>query len=263
MIRYIRLLILFIKLRISKSIIYSLNFWIAFFVDTVLFLFQILAFASIYQFIDTINGWTLNQMFIFIGTFSIVDSLAMGSYFFGLLYLPQHIRTGSLDIRITKPIDTQFYVSIENFSPGSFFGLITGGAMVSYGLIKGGYTIGPMHIFGYILLVFMMYSIMYSLMLIIRTFAFHFIKIDALVQAEDSVVDFAFRIPGTAYRGVAKFVFLILIPYGMVATVPTQFITNLLTPNQWLIVVGVTVFFNILARIMFQFGMSRYSSASS
>ncbi len=120
MIRYMRLILLFIKLRINKSIVYSLNFWIAFFVDTILFAFQLLAFVSIYQFIDSINGWTLHQMIIFIGTFSIVDSLSMGSFFFGLLNLPELIRTGSLDMRITKPIDTQFYISVENFSPGSF-----------------------------------------------------------------------------------------------------------------------------------------------
>ncbi len=263
MIRHFRLILLFIKLRISKSVVYSLNFWIAFFVDITLFAFQLLAFVSIYQFIDTINGWTLHQMFIFIGTFSIVDSLTMGSFFFGLINLPEQIRTGSLDMKITKPVDTQFYISIESFSPGSFFGIIPGGAMVAYGLSKGGFSVGIVHISGYILLVIMMYSIMYSLLLIVRTFAFHFVKIDALVQAEDSVVEFAFRIPGTAFIGVAKFIFLILLPYGMIATVPTQFITNLLSADQWLVIIGVTVFFNILARFMFKFGLSRYTSASS
>ena len=104
---------------------------------------------------------------------------------------------------------------------------------------------------------------MYALMLIIRTFAFLFIKIDALTQAEDSVVEFAFRVPGTAYKGISKFIFLVLLPYGLIATVPTQFITNMLKVVQWLAVAGITLFFIVLSRIMFKFGLSKYSSASS
>lgn len=259
--RYLRLIIILMKFKLSRSMIYSFNFWIAFFVDFLLFVFQILAFASIFRFIDTINGWTLNQMFIFMGTFSIVDSITMGTWFFGLLSIPGKIRTGFLDIMIVKPMDTQFYLSFESFNPGSLFGIITGALMVLYGMINGGFSATPTRIAGYILLVIMMNAIMYSLFLMVRTLAFFFVKIEAITQAEDSLVEFAFRIPGTAFRGLSKFIFMVLIPYGLIATVPTEFITNLLDIHEWAAVIGITLFFTIASRRFFKFGLSRYSSA--
>jgi len=259
--RYLRLMIILMKYKLSRSMIYSLNFWIAFFVDFLLFIFQILAFASIYRFIDTINGWTLHQMFIFIGTFSIVDSICMGTWFFGLLSMPEKIRTGTLDIMIVKPMDTQFYITCDSFNPGSLFGIITGSLMVSYGMVNGGFSVSPTRIAGYILLVLMMNMLMYSLFLLVRTTAFFFIKIDALTQAEESLVEFAFRIPGTAFKGISKFIFMVFIPYGLIATVPTEFITNLLDMKEWTAVISITAFFFIVSRLFFKLGLSRYSSA--
>jgi len=249
------------KYKMTSTMIYSISFWTAFFVDFLLFAFQILAFASIYRFIDTINGWTLNQMFIFIGTFSIVDSICMGTWFFGILSMPEKIRTGTLDIMIVKPLDTQFYLTFNSFNPGSLFGVITGSLMVSYGMINGGFTISPQRIAGYILLVIMMNLIFYSLFLLVRTTAFIFIKIDALTQAEDSLTEFAFRIPGTAFKGISKFIFMLFIPYGLIATVPTEFITNLLDLKEWAAVTGIVVFFFAASRLFFKFGLSRYTSA--
>lgn len=243
--------------------IYSMNFWIAFFVDTFMFGFQLLTFVSIYQYIDTINGWDLNQMIIFIGTFSIIDALNMSTYFFGLISLPDKIRTGTLDMIITKPIDTQFYISAEQFNPGSFLGVIVGILMVVYGVSNGNYQITVIHVVGYILLVIMMYALLYALLILIRVLAFIFIKIDAIAQAEDSIIEFAFKIPGTAFKGISRFIFLVLLPYGLIATVPTQQMTQLLEPGQWAAVIGITTFFLVLSRVLFKLGMKQYTSASS
>lgn len=261
--RHLRLIIKMIQLKISKDMIYSVDFWIAFFVDAGLFIFQIIAFTSIYNHVDTINGWTLSQMYVFIGTFSIVDSINMATFFFGIISLPDKIRTGNLDLSIVKPIDTQFYISIQSFNPGSIFGIFVGGAMVVYGVISGGYSIGLIHIIGYIILVIMMVALMYALLLIIRACSFLFVKIDAIAQAEDSLVEFAFRVPGSAFKGISKFIFMVLIPYGLIATVPTEHITNLLQVDQWLAVTLITTAFVALARVTFKFGMTKYTSASS
>lgn len=261
--RYLKLILTMTKMKLSKDMIYSVDFWIAFVVDAGLFVFQIIAFTSIYNHIDTINGWTLNQMYIFIGTFSIVDSINMATFFFGIITLPNKVRTGQLDLSIVKPIDTQFYVSIQSFNPGSIFGVFVGGSMVTYGVINGGYDVTAIHVLGYILLVIMMVALMYALMLIIRACSFLFIKIDAIAQAEDSLVEFAFRVPGSAFRGVSKFIFMVLIPYGLIATVPTEHITNLLDYKEWLAVILITTVFVVLARVTFKFGMSKYTSASS
>ena len=201
------------------------------------------------------------QIIVFVGTFTIVDGLGMGTWFFGIISLPEKIRTGALDMRITKPVDTQFLVSAESFNPGSFLGPVAGAFIVRYGMRAGGFSLTPGKLAGYLLLVLMMYLLMYSLSLLVMTCAFFFVKIDALIQAEESAVEFAFRIPGTAFRGAAKFVFMVLIPYGLIATVPTQFLTAGLNWGQGAAVTAITLFFVTATRLFFRFGLSRYSSA--
>ncbi|MBN2626456.1 MAG: ABC-2 family transporter protein [Spirochaetales bacterium] len=259
--RYLRLTGMLMKMKISRDMVYSLNFWIAFVVDLLLFLFLLLSFTFVYRYTDSINGWTLPQIIVFMGTFTIVDGLGMGTWFFGIISLPEKIRTGALDMRITKPVDTQFLVSAESFNPGSFLGPVAGAFIVRYGMKAGNFALTPEKLAGYLLLVLMMYLLMYSLSLLVMTCAFFFVKIDALIQAEESAVEFAFRIPGTAFRGAAKFVFMVLIPYGLIATVPTQFLTAGLNWGQGAAVTAITLFFVTATRLFFRFGLSRYSSA--
>jgi len=261
--RYVRLLWILIKFKLSKSMIYSMNFWIAFFVDFILFLFHLLAFSTIFRFTDNINGWTLNQMAVFVGTFHLVDSLIMGSVFFGILNLPDRIRTGTLDLVLCKPVNPQFYISSDSFNPGSFFGVITGSAMIAYGMIQGAYPLTIPKVLGYLLLISLMFLLFYSLMLLIRSIAFFTIRIDSLLQAEDSVIEFAFRVPGSAYKGISRVIFMAVIPYGMIASVPTQFFTEGLSGLEWIWACGIPFFFFSVSRLLFRFGLSRYTSASS
>lgn len=259
--RYLRLLALLFKYKLARDMVYSFNFWMAFFVDTILFIFHLLAFSAIYSFTDSINGWSLNQVYIFIGTFTILDSINMGLWFFGLTNLKNNIHSGILDLVITKPINTQFYVSFQSFNPGSLFGVIIGTIMIIIGVNKGGFQVDFMIICGYILLCIMMLSVFYSLMLIFRTFAFFFIKIDALEEVENSLIEIAFQVPGSVFQGVPKVIFMVILPYGLISTAPTEFITGLFAPAQWIWVSMVTIFFTVFSILFFRFGLSKYSSA--
>lgn len=261
--RYFKLLFTLLKFKLSKRLIYSYDFWAAFFADIMLFLVQILTFTTIFGQVERINTWTINDVIIFIGTFTIIDGLAMGTFFFGIITIPEKIRSGMLDLYITKPINTLFYIAYDNINPGSFLVTISGILIVSYGVVQKGMELTLIKILGYTFLVLLMYSLMFSLMVIIRTTAFWFVRIDSLMDIENQMIEFAFRVPGVVYKGIMKIILWIIVPYGIIATIPTQFLTGILSGEYWIVAIGVPVVFLVLSIALFKKGLSIYSSASS
>lgn len=49
--------------------------------------------------------------------------------------------------------------------------------------------------------------------------------------------------------------------HGLIATAPTEFITGLFHPVQWLWIGAVTLVFTVGSNLFFYFGLSHYSSA--
>jgi ABC-2 type transport system permease protein len=261
--RHWRLFGVLLKFRLSNQMIYRASFWTAFFVDVSLFLIQMVVFNTLFLNVDNINGWTKYQMVFFVGTFTILDGLNMFLYFFGVINIPRKIRTGQLDLYLTKPVNSLFWLSFESMDFGSVFITIPGIVMVVYAAIHLGIQLTVGGLLGYLLLLLLMILLFYDIMLIIRTAAFRFIKIDALGELENELIGFSMKVPGVVFKGVSKLILYVLLPYALFATIPTQFFTEGLTGGMWLLVLGVVSAFTLLAQMLWRWGLKSYSSASS
>lgn len=261
--RYLRYYWMLIKLNAKLDITYSVNFWISFLTDFTIYMIQILTFSALFINVDTINGWTIYHMILFLGTFTIIDSLCMMTYFFGLIYIPADIRSGDLDKYIIKPINTLFYMATRDFKFSNILNVIIGIAIVCYAAAHLVVKITLFKIIGYILLVLIMYMLMFGIMLLIRTAAFWFINVDALMELEDQLMNFAFKVPGVVFKGFYKILFFTILPYGLIATVPTQFFTDNLSVGSVIGACSITVIFFLLSIKAWNCGIKHYSSASS
>lgn len=261
--KYARLFYVLMKVRLNRNMMYSFNFWMAFITDLSIFLLQVAMFSAIFLNIGTLNGWNVYQMIVFIGTFTILDALYMATYFFGVLTIPEKIRTGGLDQYIVRPVGTLFYVSFENADPGSLLLVVPGAMMVAYGAGRLGIKLTAGAAAGYVFLLLAMYFLMYFLMVIIRTLAFRFVKIDSFLEMEGELVNFSFRIPGIVFKGFWKLIFYVLLPYGLMATIPAQFLTDALDGRYWLLSLTVCAVFGCLCIFLWRKGLKSYGSASS
>ncbi len=261
--RYFRIFIKLFTFRLSNQMIYRASFWTAFIVDSSMFLIQLAVFSALFLNVESINGWNKYQMIFFVGTFNLVDSSNMILSFFGVISIPWKIREGKLDLYMTKPINTLFWITFENINIGSCLLLIPGSMMIGYATIKLGIRLTLGKVLGYVFLLALMLLLLYNLMLILRTLSFWFVKTDALNDLEGEFIGFSLRVPGIVYSGIAKFVLYILLPYALLATMPTQFFTGIFSCEQWLLVLGVTLCFTLLAQGLWRLGLKHYSSASS
>ncbi|HOS31430.1 MAG TPA: ABC-2 family transporter protein, partial [Treponemataceae bacterium] len=88
----IRIFFMLLKLRFARLTEFRLSFFGPFFVDSSLFVIQVLIFKTIYAHVESIGGWGQGQMLIFIGTFSLINALNMILYFFGVITIPDKVK---------------------------------------------------------------------------------------------------------------------------------------------------------------------------
>ena len=261
--RNLRFILLLIKLKLQHMMVFRLSFFGAFFADGMLFVTQLLAFNVIYSQVEAIGGWGREQMLIFIGTFSMLNGLNMLIYFFGVINIPGLIRSGGLDMYITKPINPLFRLTFENINPGSFPLLILSGLIIAYGVSVAEVVVTPTLIAAYSMLVFLMTILYYDMEVILRTLPFFFISTSAVDSLEGELLMFNFKIPGVLFKGVLKIIFYFILPYGVMATVPTQFLTGTLSMAGLFQALGVVIAFTAFALCFWRFGLKHYKSASS
>lgn len=115
----IRLIKVLIKLRLERVMMFRLGFFGPFFVDGSLFVIQLLVFQAIYSNVDRIGNWKQGDMILFIGTFSLINALNMSIYFFGVNSIPEKIRTGEIDLYLTKPVSPLLRLTFEQVNPGA------------------------------------------------------------------------------------------------------------------------------------------------
>ena len=71
---------------------------------------------------------------LYIGTFSLLNAINMTVYFFGVNSIPHKVRSGELDLYLTKPVSPLLHLSLENISPGSIPLIVMSLCIIGYGI---------------------------------------------------------------------------------------------------------------------------------
>ena len=261
--RQLKIILMLFKMKLSKNMAFRFSFFGVFFVDGTLFLIQLLMFSAIYSHVGEIGGWDRQQMLFFIGTFSLLNAANMALYFFGVTSLPDKIKSGELDLYITRPVNTLFYLSFESIDLGSVPLVFASIGILVYAVSGMDIRVTAFTIIGYIFLVLIMLLLYYDMEVIIRTIAFFTIQASSIERIEGEFLTLCMKIPGTLFKGVFKILFYLILPYGIMATVPTQFFTNALTLPGFIYSVAVVIAFTAFTLAFWKLGLRNYKSASS
>ena len=261
--RTLRILAALLRIRLTRRVADPMSFWTAFLVDTSVFAIQALVFLILYSNVDQVNGWGRWEAVFFVGTFTLIDALVMSTFFFGLIRLPETIRTGSLDLHLTRPADSLLRVSLDGADPGSLFIALPALGLLGSAAAGLGLRPGPATLSAYLAAVAMMYLLFYDLMVLIRVAAFRTPRISGLESLENVLVEMGFRLPGRVWQGGAKILFCVVLPYGLIATFPTEVFMGSAGAAAWGSSLGIVGVFTILARMAWKAGIRRYSGTGT
>ncbi len=262
MTRYLRLLRLFAKTELQYALAYRLNLALEIMQMIVVAGTSVAAVLILFSYTRVMNGWTLGQMIVLLGVYYMVqgvEELVMQPSFERFM---QHVREGTLDFILLKPVSTQFMVSFRHFQTVQTLQVVLGLAITVLGVAGLASAITLAGAVAFALTLACGFVLIYALLLVLSTLAFWFVRVDNLLAIFWAFID-AGRFPVDIYPGWLRITMSTVIPVGIAVTVPAKAIAGLVDPFSVATVVAAAVVAFGVSRLFWQRGLRAYTGASA
>lgn len=259
--RYWQIYRTFFSTSLARELEFRANFFAKILQNAIWIFFFLMILLVIYRNADSVAGWSRGDAFILAATVFMMNSI-FTAFFFSLNEIPQHVRQGTLDFIITKPVDTQFWISIRKFEFGQIGTFIAGTIMVVVGVLSAHLHPGFLQWFAYVTLVIASLLIFYSFNLILMTTGIWLVRVDNLWVLGETLTQIA-RFPIDIYSVGLRRVFVYFVPLAFIATIPSSQLKNGFDPKMLALGIVWAAAFFVIARWFWRFALTHYTSASS
>lgn len=262
MAKYFRLYTRIFKLSAMSEMAYRENFWTWAVIHTISLATLVIFFHIVYQGTSSINGWTRYESLMVLGVGTLITGLGSLTFFPFMYDFSRKIISGELDGRIIKPVDLLFqsafcWVDMEDaiVVPNSL--LLIGYALYHLQPQNLGLNIGL-----FVILLFSSLLILFSILTLIQSLAFKYVKVQSATNFYWSIVNIG-KYPAKAIKNISLLATISLIPLAIISSVPAEVLFGRF---DWAWILGslvsaVTLF--VISRRVFYSSLRHYSSASS
>ncbi len=212
-----------------------------------------------------LGGWTYHQALALLGVFQIAQGVSAAILTPNLGRIVEYVRKGTLDFVLLKPTSDQFQVSIQHFAVWRTVNVWVGLALIVASGVWGeprGIVVGAAQLGLFIILLFAGLLILYSLVLMLMTLAFWFVRVENLLTLLQVIWETG-RYPVSAYQGVVRLILTYVIPVAFITTVPASAIAGRLTASEAAGALGLGSAAFALSTLLWRRGIRAYTSASS
>jgi ABC-2 type transport system permease protein len=223
---------------------------------------SLLAVFVLFSHTGVLNGWTVGQMVVLLGVFYVIQGTQ--SVFFETSFerFMEHIRLGTLDYVLIKPVNSLFMVSARHIQLAQVAQALLGLALIGVGIAQIGQGVGWREIVAFVVTLVCGLSLVYCLVLVLCTLAFWFVRIENLLAIFWSFID-AGRFPVDIYPGWLRVTLSTVVPIGIAVTVPAQAVAGRLDlPGLAVTLVGSLAVW-LFAMWFWRLGVRNYTGASA
>lgn len=257
-----RLLGIFYKNTLINELEYRLNFGANIALSLFWLVWAALSVRVYFFHAESIAGWTYPELLVVMGLFFAFNGYRQIVLEPNLSRLSEYIRLGTLDFILTKPVDSQFLVSLRYIGVYNWGDPLLGLGLVAYGLWRLGHvpTLAQ-------LLIFLMLSVaavllLYSFNLILQTTTIWLVNVERLDALVMGFLETG-RFPIHFYRGWIRAVLTTIIPVAFMTTFPAQALLGRLAWEWVVAAVLLALLSFIFATWFWRFALRYYTGASS
>jgi len=262
MVRYLRLLRLFARTELQFALEYRVNLALEVMQMVVVAGTSVAAVLVLFAYTQVMNGWTLGQMVVLLGVYYVVqgaEELVLQPSFERFM---QHVREGTLDFILLKPVSSQFMVSFRHFQTVQVLQVVLGLVIVFAGMANLSATVTLASAAAFAVTLACGLVLIYALLLVLSTLAFWFVRVDNLLAIFWAFID-AGRFPIDIYPGWLRITMSTVVPIGIAVTIPAKAVAGSLDPGSFALVVAGTVVAFIVSRAFWRLGLRSYTGASA
>ncbi len=259
--RYWRIYREFFVSSLARELEFRANFIAKLLHNVVWIVFFLLIVVVIYRNTDSVAGWDRGDALVLAATIFLLGSFS-SAFFFSLVEIPEQVRRGTLDFIVTKPIDSQFWVSLRRFNFDQLGAIVAGFVLLGYGVATSGAQPDFPNWVAYSVLLVCATALYYAFMLILMTLGIWLVRVDNLWVLGETVQQVA-RYPIEIYSPLVQRTLTFVLPLAFLATVPASQLVRKIDYAMVLVGLAWSLGLFVAARLIWNFAMRHYTSASS
>lgn len=251
----LKLIFSYFKLNLKKEWKYKPAFFMQIIMMILNDAFFIIQWYIIFQLVDNIGGYGFNETMMLwavtAGGFGIAHA-----FFAGAWNIKDIVYNGKLDVFLTQPKSVLLNVCCSSTDISSIGDIL-------YSFVVLALIGAPWYWYLLMVPIIIMAGLIYvSVYVVYVSFCFHIKRGDAIAKSVESTMNKVGTYPPAIFNTIVKGLLFTLIPAFFYTFVPVQYF--FLTPNIWWILgaMAVTIFWIMLAFIIFKKGLKKYNSGS-
>tara|TARA_A100001388_G_C28768984_1_gene502614 strand:+ start:2123 stop:2917 length:795 start_codon:yes stop_codon:yes gene_type:complete len=260
--KYSKIYSLFFYTSLASELEYKINIIVDFITAILSLIGSIFLLTIFFQSTNDIGGWKFEQALIIQGIYTILNGITNTWFNPNLTEIVKHIREGTLDFVLLKPVDSQFIISLKKISPSGFLEIILGFILLIYCIKINQINLNLGFIFLSLITVFCSISILYSLWFLISTTTIWFVKTWNATEVLRSFL-YIGRFPLNSFSISLRIFFSVVIPIAFITTIPSEVFLGLAQLWKIFLEIIVSGIFLLVSRRFWFFALKYYTSASS
>ena len=260
--KYIRVLREFVRAAIVEEMEYRSNFFANVLNTLSGLLIALLTVQVFFRQTNESGGWRFEQVLVLLGIFNALEGVVEMVLSPNIGRIVQHIRKGTLDLILTKPVDSQFYISFRHIVFWPITDILLGLGLVWYGGHLMGLGFSLSNLLWFLLMFLAALVTLYAIWMLLMTMSFWFVKVENLTFLFTSLFETA-RFPVNVYKGLLRIFLTYIFPVAVLTTFPAAAFTGRLQAQDALVSILVAAVLVTAARLFWKKALRHYSSASS
>ena len=252
-----------IKLSLMWVAIYRANFMLMLLQSIINSVLGILCIDFIYIHVDSIAGWSKNEMIILYCSSMIVNQMYRG------LINPNHLRfiesisNGSFDRMLVKPVSIIFQINTGNIDYSSFFSLIAPIVVLCLKLKSLDFRVTGLNVILFLVFVVNAIGLLTSFMMLLYSLAFKHIRVYGLTGIYFILMSMSEKPKEIFLYRELMYAFVFLIPSVPLANVPASILLSKGNIPEIIASAVSGMLFFLVSTAAIKKGIRKYSSASS
>jgi len=260
--KYLKVYKKFLHTSLASELEYKANILIDLITAILSLIGSIFLLSIFFQNDASIGDWEFEEALIIQGIYTILNGITNTSFNPNLSEIVKHIREGTLDFVLLKPIDSQFFISLKKINPSGFLEIILGLCLLLFCMRINQINLNFSLLSLSLITIICSICILYSLWFFISTTTIWFVKTWNATEVLRSFL-YIGRFPLNSFSFSLRIFFSVFIPIAFITTIPSEVFLGLSQSWKILLEIIVALVFLITSRKFWLFALKFYSSASS
>ncbi|MDC3041111.1 ABC-2 family transporter protein [Prochlorococcus sp. AH-736-B08] len=260
--KYLKVYTKFLHTSLASELEYKTNILVDLISAILSLIGSIFLLSIFFQNESNIGGWKFEQALIIQGIYTILNGITNTLFNPNLSEIVKHIREGTLDFVLLKPIDSQFFISLKKINPSGILEIMLGFFLLIYCIRINQINLNLSFLTLSLITLICSIFILYSLWFFVSTTTIWFVKTWNATEVLRSFL-YIGRFPLNSFSISLRIFFSVFIPIAFITSIPSKVFLGLSQSWEIMLEVVVAIIFLFTSRRFWLFALKFYTSASS